>query len=59
MIFLGYLRFRLFSVPANKQTVEETVTSTMVERIQIDASPAPFLFIRYTMEERETKCFVL
>ena len=27
----------------------------MVERIQIEASPAPLRFIRYVMEERETK----
>ena len=34
---------------------EETITSTIVERIQIDARPAPFLFIRYTIEEMDTK----
>lgn len=31
------------------------MTSTMVDRMQMDASPAPFLFIRYRMEDTEIK----
>ena len=40
-------------------TVDDTVTSTMVDRMQMDASPAPLRFIRYTKDDRDMKCFVL
>ena len=34
------------------------ITRIIVKRMQIDASPAPFLFIRYTIEDTDTKWFV-
>ena len=44
---------------AYMHTVDDTVTSTMVDRMQMDASPAPLRFIRYTKDDRDMKCFVL
>lgn len=47
----------LFSVPKNRQAVEDIMTSTIVASIQTDASPAPFRFILYVIEDTETKWF--
>ena len=35
---------------------EEIITSTIVARMQTEASPAPFCFMRNAIEETETKC---
>ena len=55
MIFLGYLLRILSSLPILRLAVVEIITSTMVDKIQIEASPAPLRFMRYIMEDTETK----
>ena len=42
----GYRLRRMSFCPIYKDTVVETVTSTMVDRIQMLASPTAFCFIR-------------
>ena len=46
------------SNPKYKQAVVDTVTSTMVERIQMLESPAAFCFIRYSIPDTAVKCRV-
>lgn len=41
--------------PRKRLIVDESITSTIVERMQTEASPAPFLFIRYVIPETDTK----
>ena len=44
---------------AYKATVVEIVTSTIVDNIQMLASPMAFCFMRYIIPETAVKCFVL
>ncbi len=43
--------------PAYRQSVLDTVTSTIVERMQMVARPEAFCFIRYIMPDTEMKLF--
>ena len=47
--------FKLSSSPKNRQEEEAIITRTMVARMQMEASPAPFRFMRKVMEETEIK----
>ena len=49
---------RCAAIPAYRLTVVDTVTSTMVERIQMLESPAAFCFIRYSIPDTAVKCRV-
>ena len=51
----GYLVFKASPDPKYRLAVEESITSTMVAKTHMDASPAPFLFMRYTMDDTDTK----
>ncbi len=42
----GYFRSTKPLTPINNEVVDEIVTNTIVARMQIEASPAPFLRIR-------------
>ena len=45
----------LVCIPEKRLIVDESITSTIVDSMQIEASPAPFLFIRYVIPETDTK----
>ena len=47
---------RLLSVPMNIVEVAESITSTIVERMQMLPRPTAFCFMRYIMPETEMKC---
>ena len=40
------MAFRLSSAPKYRQAEEDSITSTMVARMQMEASPAPLRFMR-------------
>ena len=46
VISRGYRLRRLSSEPKYSPVVEETVTSTIMDRMQMEASPAPLRFMR-------------
>ena len=51
----GNLLFTESSLPANMNSTEDIITSTMVERMHMLASPTAFFFILYIMPEMLTK----
>ena len=53
---LGYRYSRASSTPIYIHTVVDIMTSTIVERTHMFASPAAFRFIRYIIPETEVKC---
>ena len=47
----GQMASTMLSVPADRQTVEVKMTSTIVQRMQMVAMPAPLRFMRYAMAD--------
>ena len=47
----GQIASTMLSVPPFRQTVEVKMTSTIVQRMQMVAMPAPLRFMRYAMAD--------
>ena len=47
----GQMASTMLSGPAYRQTVEVKMTSTIVQRMQMVAMPAPLRFMRYAMAD--------
>ena len=57
--FRGYLARMRPLILVYREKVVDTVTSSAVNKMQMEASPAAFCFIRYSMPETAVKWFSL